>query len=385
MGSLLCISLLLALAANLASANTACIEAISWGDPRVDLFGWAPDESIWHRFYTGYDWQPELFERIPPSTSTSCPSVFSWGYGRLDIVYVNRSNEIVLHKYFDDGNWGPSWEDAIDLGGGGDIDLVDLYSWGKGRLDIVANAFNGSILHKAWTGTEYFPAGQVWEDLGGNFTGVPPSIVSWGEDRLDVVAISAETGSLLHKYWEGTRWSDWESLGGSFIGKPAITSWGPDRIDLWALDKDAGLNHKFWDGFQWHGWEYLGGKFSQTPRVVHWSQGKIDMVGKDLDDNNYYLKSFDGHNWHPSIDGWYDLAGPYGSEPRLVTKVNGQNFLYLFGVDVDNEIRMQIWSGYEWQPSAKETWPLGDVSKPYPTEEGGFVSKVQKVLLGTEL
>ncbi|GAW20658.1 hypothetical protein ANO14919_101660 [Xylariales sp. No.14919] len=375
---------LLALTATLASANIACIEAVSWGDPRVDLFGWAPDQSIWHKFYTGYDWQPEHFERIP-SKSTGCPSVFSWGYGRLDVVWVNRSNEIVMHKYLESGQWGPSWEDAVDLGGGGDIDLVDTYSWGEGRLDIVGNAFNGSFLHKAWTGTDYFPAGQEWEDLGGNFSGLP-SIGSWGKDRLNVVGISAETGSLLHKYWEGMKWSEWEDLGGGpFIGKPAVSSWGAERLDLWALDKRAALHHKFWDGSQWHGWERLGGKFSQTPRVVHWSEGKIDMVGKGIDDNHYYLKSFDGDNWNPSIDGWYDLSGPYGSEPRLVTKANGQNFLYLFGVDVNFELRMKIWSGYDWQPSAKETWPLGNVSTPYPDEEWGFVSEAQRVLLGSEL
>ncbi|KAI1747730.1 hypothetical protein F4782DRAFT_520191 [Xylaria castorea] len=385
MSRLLRTSLLLSFTATLASADTACIEAVSWGDPRVDLFGWAPDQSIWHKFYTGYDWQPDQFERIP-SESASCPSVSSWDYGRLDLVWVNRSNGVVLHKYFDGGNWGPSWEDAIDLGGGGDIGTVETYSWGKGRLDILANAFNGTVLHKAWTGTDYFPTGKDWEDLGGNFSG-SPSVGSWGKDHLDVVGISAETGSLLHKFWEGTKWSDWEDLeGGPFIGKPAISSWGPERLDLWALDEDAALHHKFWDGFQWNGWEKLGGKFSQTPQVVHWSTGKIDIVGKNVDNDRYYLKSFDGTRWNPSVKDYYDLSGPYDSEPRLVTKVNGQNFLYLFGVNTDSVLRMQIWSGFDWQPSDKETWPLGNVSKPYPDgKTDDFVSKDQYTLIGAEL
>jgi hypothetical protein len=64
----------------------------------------------------------------------------------------------VLHKYFAGGSWGPSWEDAVDLGG--DIDLLDTYSWGVGRLDIVGSAPNGSYMHKAWTGTAYFPEGE---------------------------------------------------------------------------------------------------------------------------------------------------------------------------------------------------------------------------------
>ncbi|TGJ77147.1 hypothetical protein E0Z10_g10736 [Xylaria hypoxylon] len=383
MGRLLSAPFLLTLTATLASADSSCLSAVSWGDPRVDVFGRAPDNSVWHKFYTGYDWQPEKFERIP-SQAAICPSVSSWGYGRLDILWVDESSGNVLHKYFDGGNWGPSWEDDIDLGGG--VDSVQTVSWGTNRLDIVGNADNGTYLHKAWTGTDYYPTGLQWEDLGGNFSSVP-YIASWGSDRLDIVGISAETDSLWHKYWEGTTWSEWEDLGGGpFVGNPIATSWGPESLDLWATDKKGILNHKFWDGVKWNGWEKLGGKFSETPRVVHWSKGKIDIVGRNADDDKYYLKSFDGENWNPSFRDWWVLSGPYSSEPRLITKTQGQNFLYLFGIDTDNVARMQIWSGYDWQPSAQETWPLGDVSKPYLNEKSdSFVSKAQQVLLDTEL
>ncbi|KAJ2986024.1 hypothetical protein NUW58_g5228 [Xylaria curta] len=385
MGRLLGTSLLPTLTATLASANSACISAVTWGDPRVDLFGRSPDHSLWHKFSTGYDWQPEGVEHIP-SDAFSCPSVSSWGYGRLDIVWINRSDGIVLHKYFDGGNWGPSWEGAIELSGDGDLDSVETLSWGQGRLDIIGNAPNGSILHKAWTGTDYYPTGKEWEDLGGNFSGLP-SIGSWGENRLDVVGISAETGSLFHRFWEGTKWSDWEDLeGGPFIGKPTVSSWGPERLDLWAIDQGGVVHHKFWDGSQWNGWEKLGGKFTQTPQVAHWTKGKIDIVGRGLDDNKFYLKSFDGDNWNPDVKGFYDLSGPYDSEPRLLTKLNNQNFLYLFGVDQDSILRMQIWSGFDWQPGPQKTWPLGNVSSTMASGGSGDLAfGTQHVLLGAEL
>ncbi|KAI0407322.1 hypothetical protein F4802DRAFT_555030 [Xylaria palmicola] len=377
-------SLLLPTMATLASASSPCIKAVSWGDPRVDLFGWAPDQSIWHKFYTGYDWQPRLFERIP-SESAGCPSVSSWDQGRLDILWVNRSDETVLHKYFDGGSWGPSWEGTIDLGSGGGIGSIDSYSWGKKRLDIIGNAPNGSVVHKAWTGQDYYPTGLDWENLGGNFTDLP-AVGSWGENRLDLAGISAETGSLIHRFWDGGQWTDWEDLGGSFTGRPVISSWGTERLDLWTLDEAGGLNHKYWDGYQWSDWEQLGGKFSQTPEVVHWSPGRIDIVGKNVDDNFYYLKSYDGYNWNPSVNGWYDLSGPYSSEPSLVVKAKGQNFLYLFGVDTDNSLRMQLWSGQQWEPDAKGTWPLGDLSEPYSDKNSdSFLSETQHVLLGAEL
>ncbi|KAH8158241.1 hypothetical protein CIB48_g10006 [Xylaria polymorpha] len=381
MGKLLQTSLLFSVTPRL----KVCVFRPSHGTtPRVDIFGRAPDQSIWHKFYTGYDWQPDQFERIP-SESAGCPSVSSWDYGRLDLVWVDNSNKTVLHKYFDDG-WGPSWEGAVDLGGSGDIYAVDTHSWGPARLDIVGNAPNGTYLHKAWTGADYYPTGKAWEDLGGNFSS-PPSIGSWGQRRLDIIGISAETGSLLYKFWDGARWFDWEDLGGGpFIGRPVISSWGQDRLDFWALGKDAALYHKFWDGFQWNGWEKLGGKFSQTPQVVHWSKGRIDIVGKYIDDDRYHLKSYDGYNWNPPVKDWWDLSGPYVSEPQLLIKADGQNFLYLFGVDTESILRMQIWSGYEWQPSDHETWPLGNVSKPYPAEKANNLdSEDQYVLVNAEL
>lgn len=139
-----------------------------------------------------------------------------------------------------------------------------------------------------------------------------------------MVGISAETSSLWHKYWTGTAWSDWDDLeGGPFIGHPAVSSWGSGRLDLWAIDQKGLLNHKFWDGFQWNGWEQLGGTFSQTPKVVHWSKEKIDIVGKDIDDGTYYLKSYDGDSWNPTPEGWYDLSGPYRSEPSFIIKAKG--------------------------------------------------------------
>ncbi|KAI1291412.1 hypothetical protein F5Y03DRAFT_33320 [Xylaria venustula] len=383
MGRLLRASLLLPLGKALASANTGHISAVSWGDPRVDLFGLAPDKSIWHKFYTGYDWQPEKFERVP-SESASDPSVSSWGYGRLNLVWVNASDGAVLHKWIDGGSWGPSWEEANDLGGGGELEQVETLSWGVNRLDIVGTAANGSVLHKAWTGDDYYPPGNEWEDLGGSLSGLA-SLGSWGENHLDIIGLSSETGSLQHKFWSENAWSEWEDLGGKFVGRPSVTSWGSKRLDLWALDKDGVLNHKFFDGYQWNGWEKLGGKFTQTPQVVHWAEEKIDIVGRSADDNKYYLKSYDGQNWNPSAEGFYDLSGPYVSEPALVTK-EGKNFLYLFGVDKQNSLRLQIWSGYDWQPSAKETWPLGDISKPYPEQKGDtFLPYEQHILLGAEL
>lgn len=38
------------------------------------------------------------------------------------------------------------------------------------------------------------------------------------------------------------------------------------------------------------------------------------------------------------------------------------DFLYIFGIDANEELRMQIWTGYDWQPGSTQTWSLGNIS-----------------------
>jgi hypothetical protein len=299
------------------SAFDRCLSTTSWSNSRVDLFTLNTDFSIGHKFWTGWDWQPSSGLESLIAEASSCPSASSWFEGRLDILYVNATGSNVLHKYFGGGSWGPSWEGAEDLGG--EAEALTSNSWGENRLDIVVKAPNGSYLHKAWTGDSWFPQGSDWEDFGGNFFS-NPALVSWGEGRLDIIGLSADNASLLHKYYQKD-WSGWEDLGGGpFVGNPVATSWEEERLDFWAIDSNGQLNHLFWDGGKWSEWETLGGEFTDTPKVVHWTSDHIDIVGKGLSDDKYYLKSFDGSQWNPSIDGWNPLAGPFASEPALEAK-----------------------------------------------------------------
>lgn len=228
-----------------------------------------------------------------------------------------------FHADFGGDDWYPSWDTAEDLGGD-KIGSVTSASWGDNRLDLVGLTDDGTYVHKAWTGDSWFPE-DGWEDFGGYFFS-EPAVVSWGAGRLDIIGLSADDGTLRHLYYQDG-WSSWEDLGGGpFIGNPVATSWGPDRLDFWAIDSEGELNHLYWDGSQWSDWEQLGGEFTSTPKVVHWNASKIDIVGKGLNDDKFHLKSFDGSRWNPDGKGWFELAGPFESEPELVAKNGTSEF-----------------------------------------------------------
>jgi hypothetical protein len=76
---------------------------------------------------------------------------------------------------------------------------------------------------------------------------------SWGQDRI------FPDGALWNRYWDGSSWHPWESLGGSLdpSSVPAAASWGPDRLSVITRGTDGATWHRWWDGSRWVAWERL--------------------------------------------------------------------------------------------------------------------------------
>lgn len=282
-----------------------------------------------------------------------------------------------------------------------------MSSWSANEFDVIGLAPNGSYLHKTWTGSSYYPSFSGWTVFEGNFRSAP-AVVSWGPNRLDIFGISAEDGAIKHKYWNGDIWvpqgSVWEDLGGGpFRGDPVATSWGVGRFDVWAVDDSGELNHKYWDGAAYQGWNKMGGNFTNAPTVVHGNADKIDIVGvfDGGDDRQLHAKSWDGASWSPSFDGWFDKGGSFGAQPAVVVNKGTSksscctyaahakrvwkrlliiaylDFLYILAVDDDGQLKLQIWDGWNWQPSYDEYWNLGDAQKPYGSLERFTVQELK--------
>lgn len=147
-------------------------------------------------------------------------------------------------------------------------------SWGGNRLDVFARGPEHELLHKWWDGVRW----SDWEHLSGTLTS-SPAAVSWGRNRLDVFARGPEH-ELLHKWWDGERWSDWENLGGVLTSSPAVASWGENRLDVFVRGENRHLYHKWWDGVRWSDWENLGGIITSAPEAVSWGENRIDVFAR---------------------------------------------------------------------------------------------------------
>jgi hypothetical protein len=52
----------------------------------------------------------------------------------------------------------------------------------------------------------------------------------------------------VHKAWNGSVWSGWESQGGALTSGPSVVSWGAGRLDVFALGASGTLLHRWWAG-----------------------------------------------------------------------------------------------------------------------------------------
>jgi hypothetical protein len=89
-----------------ATALNAAIDATSWGSPRVDVFGIAPDKTMWHKYDVGspIGWQPRSGFENMNATAFFYPSVVSWGQNRLDYFHIGKE-DAAHHKYWDGSQW----------------------------------------------------------------------------------------------------------------------------------------------------------------------------------------------------------------------------------------------------------------------------------------
>ena len=100
---------------------------------------------------------------------------------------------------------------------------------------------------------------------------------------------------------------DWISLGGALVRGAAVASWGDGgECELFAIHDDGELRDRYWDGTSWHPWESLGGELAigPTPAASSWEGGRRGVFATGIDGDTWH-RWWDGTRW---VD-WEQLAG----------------------------------------------------------------------------
>ena len=102
--------------------------------------------------------------------------------------------------------------------------------------------------------------------------------------------------ALWYRFWNGTAWSAWESLGGVLTASPGAVSWGPNRLDVFVRGTDHAVWHRSWDGTSWATWDSVGGIATTAPEAASWGPGRLDVVVGGTD-NALWHRSWNGTAW----------------------------------------------------------------------------------------
>jgi hypothetical protein len=305
--------------------------------PRVDVFGVTGGEGVggamYHNWYTDSEdwagWQ-SLGIAIPVGQGlttgffTSPPAAVSWGPNRLDVFGV-AADQGMYHNWSADGtqfqeNWTPL--------GGSFTSAPAAVSWGPNRLDVFGVGDDYAMYHTWWDGDLQSPHWADWQSLGGSFDNPvgtsPPAVVSRGLHLLDVFAVW-EDNTIRYNGWDPSAWSGWsgwQSLKGSLTGAPAAVSWGPNRLDVFGVSaNNSSMYHNssncvVQDGqllFQ-ADWDLLDGRFQFTsaPAAVSWGEGLLAVFGVGWDTTG---SEAGGALYNVFDQGWADWQPMPGSYP----------------------------------------------------------------------
>ena len=262
-------------------------------------------------------------------TGASEIRAISWGPGRIDLfpantVLASGNTVALLHKWYSGSVWGPSqtgWE-TIGTGAASAGYSIDAVSWGPNRLDVFRRTFDTSSLDRRYWDGSWKPvfAGQpLWGNMSSGTSPSTPSAVSWSANAIHVLVRGTDGAVWINGTGDGTNWTGWNSLGGggsASYGPVTVDSWAWNRLDVFENRKisahSGNIYHKAWNGSAWGAWEHLGAiADGRAPDVVSWSANRLDFFVYVADgvSNGIYHKWWDGSNWGPSQTGAWEFFG----------------------------------------------------------------------------
>lgn len=266
---------------------------------RIDVFGLGLDFAMYRQWvWDGLPGNPQpltTWERLG-GDFISAPAAVAWNDGqaanRIDVFAVNAADRSMWQRTWMSNGWTGDWQSI----GGIFTSAATVVSGGPGRLDIFARGGDFTLRHRT-----YENGGWVsdWQNLGGSLAS-PPVAVSRGPNQVDVLAVNHADGALIHRWWDGSIWNEWESASIAvkpkvgFVTTPSVTAWGVGRLDVATLGNDGVLYHFGWEAGSFHTPLALGGDID-APTLTRLPSGALHLLG--LRSGTLMQLSFDGMKW----------------------------------------------------------------------------------------
>ncbi|HEY6052142.1 MAG TPA: hypothetical protein VIZ58_12880, partial [Thermoanaerobaculia bacterium] len=274
----------------------------------------------------------------PVGKALYCPAAVSRAPGDVLLLARAAEGDLVVAEW-KEGGWSEPRRSDVLSAVPADWPLAACAR--GGGIDAFARTPDGELLHlrgdgPAFSRVELLGAPAAASPFGAvvplGLAGTPAACSALPE-RVDVFA-AGETGELLHTWNQDGEWSGFESLGVPEVresrsvpmaGGLAACSCGPARTALFARGTGGDLLMNFWDGARWSGFESLGwpqvqdqtypavrcaAPLTGPPAACSWGAGRMDVFARGPHGDVLH-KSWDGREWGPFVS-W----GMPGAEDR---------------------------------------------------------------------
>ncbi len=319
--------------------NEPLVSATSWSLNRFDLFVRGTDGAIYTKHYDGAappgadnsHWYPSMFGwTYLGGFITGTPEAVSWGPNRIDIFMRGGDNNPqtdaftsmqLWHLYWNGSSW--NWQ---QVGSNGLSSHPVAVTWGPNRLDVFLLESNGLISH--WFGSDQITAFETVPADNGPPAFLPEmKAISTSSGNLDLYAVGTDK-VLYHSHYNSFGvWTDWDNLGGQVVGTPTVTTWGGGRQDIFVKSTDNNLYQKVYVGGTWYpslqGYYFLGGPIDGSPAATSMQTNWLTLIANNGSssgetEGNAYKGWFNGSQWAPTNNTWYNMGGITAGPPVLL-------------------------------------------------------------------
>ena len=230
-------------------------------------------------------------------------------FGGSPYAFARMSDNAIWYRKSTSSGWG-DWQ---SLGGG--LTSAPAATVRGPVLYVFAKGGDNAIWHIRYDGASW----SNWESLGGGLTSAPAAAVN--SDTNPVLFVFAKGGddAIWHRRYDGSSWSNWESLGGVLTSAPAAAAtYAPTRAEtryvfLYAKGGDNAIWHRRYDGTSWSDWESLGGVLNSATAAIR-GNGKALLFARGTDNAVWYRSFSDTGGW----TAWTSLGGTHASGPGVV-------------------------------------------------------------------
>lgn len=220
--------------------------------------------------------------RIAQQSGNGTISVVNWPETKHAEVFVTSNGGDLLHSWSEGST--DTWMPLATLDSGAKCGFEAAFWPSPTSLPEVFSPADGGGSQKlffdgaAWTQFEDF--GAAGSALSRHTT------LTWPDGHIEVFALGDDK-AIWHKSWNlaTSSWSNWESMGGTFMTGVSAIVWGDGHAEILATDLEGTPYLNFSGDFPsgWYGWLKLEGSLSSRPVTVRWPDGHIEAFARGTD------------------------------------------------------------------------------------------------------